>query len=56
MRIQLRGAVPLCCAAWPQKADMLPETRRLLGAFYAPFNERLAQALGDHRFAWPAAA
>jgi len=39
-----------------QKADMLPETRRLLGAFYAPFNERLAQALGDHRFAWPAAA
>jgi hypothetical protein len=38
-----------------QKEAMLPETRRVLEEFYAPFNERLAQALGDVRFAWPKA-
>jgi N-acetylgalactosamine 4-sulfate 6-O-sulfotransferase len=31
---------------------MLPETREALTAFYTPFNEALAKALGDERFAW----
>jgi hypothetical protein len=31
---------------------MLPETREALSAFYAPYNEALAKALGDDRFAW----
>jgi hypothetical protein len=31
---------------------MLAETRTLLRAFYAPFNRRLAQALGDERWLW----
>lgn len=33
--------------------DMLPETRRLLGSFYAPFNKRLAELLQDDRYNWP---
>ena len=35
------------------KRAMLPETRALLEAFYAPFNKRLAAALGDdERWLW----
>ena len=32
--------------------SMLPETRATLDDFYAPFNRRLADALGDQRFTW----
>ena len=36
-----------------RRAPMLPETRRLLDDFYAPFNARLAAALGgDARWLW----
>ncbi len=39
------------------KSEMLPETRRVLEAFYAPFNAELARQLGDERYLWkPAAA
>ncbi|GFO31597.1 sulfotransferase [Plakobranchus ocellatus] len=31
---------------------MFPETRALLEEFFAPFNEDLAQLLGDDRFLW----
>ncbi|GLC45471.1 hypothetical protein PLESTB_000317600 [Pleodorina starrii] len=31
---------------------MLPETRAMLEEFYRPFNERLAQVLGDDRWLW----
>jgi N-acetylgalactosamine 4-sulfate 6-O-sulfotransferase len=31
---------------------MTAETRAMLDAFYAPFNRRLADALGDQRFTW----
>jgi hypothetical protein len=34
-------------------APMLPQTRRALEAFYAPFNAALAEALGgDARWTW----
>ena len=32
--------------------DMLPESRRLLNNFFLPFNEALADLLGDKRFSW----
>ena len=32
---------------------MLPETKKLLYAFYQPFVRRLAAMLGDRRFLWP---
>ena len=32
---------------------MLPETEKLLHAFYQPFVRRLAAMLGDRRFLWP---
>ncbi len=32
---------------------MRPETRQLLEEFYAPFNKKLADMLGDPRWAWP---
>ncbi|RUS85537.1 hypothetical protein EGW08_006680 [Elysia chlorotica] len=32
--------------------DMLPETKVLLRRFYSEHNEKLAQLLGDERFAW----
>jgi N-acetylgalactosamine 4-sulfate 6-O-sulfotransferase len=35
-----------------ERADMLPQTRQKLRAFYAPFNAQLAQMLRDERFAW----
>jgi len=31
---------------------MLPEARRLLDEFFAPFNRLLAEELRDHRFLW----
>lgn len=31
---------------------MLPQTRKLLEDFYAPFNAKLAQKLGDDRYLW----
>jgi hypothetical protein len=32
---------------------MLPETRALLEEFYAPFNQKLAQLMGDdERYLW----
>ena len=34
------------------KSEMLPETRKLLSDFYAPFNEMLAENLGDERYLW----
>lgn len=34
------------------RSPMLPDTARLLRAFYAPHNRRLASLLGDERFLW----
>ncbi len=31
---------------------MKPETRKLLSDFYAPYNKKLAQLLGDDRWLW----
>ena len=31
---------------------MLPEARALVDQFYAPYNSRLAELLGDERFLW----
>ena len=33
-------------------AEMLPATRALLRAFYAPYNRLLAELLDDGRFLW----
>ena len=33
-------------------AEILPETRKMLDEFYAPFNERLARILGDTKWLW----
>ena len=35
-----------------KKSGMLPETRKMLEEFYAPYNARLAEALGDPRYRW----
>ncbi len=32
--------------------QMLPETRKLLGDFFHPYNVRLAELLGDERYLW----
>ena len=37
------------------QAPMLPEARRLLEQFYAPYNQQLADILGDDAFLWGAA-
>lgn len=34
------------------KSKMLPETRKLLQDFYAPFNAMLSKQLGDERYLW----
>jgi len=34
------------------KTDMLPETRKMLEEFYAPFNAMLASKLSDERYLW----
>jgi N-acetylgalactosamine 4-sulfate 6-O-sulfotransferase len=31
---------------------MLPETKKMLEEFYAPFNEKLAKLLNDERYIW----
>ena len=31
---------------------MLPETRQMLNEFYGPYNDELAELLGDPSFAW----
>ena len=36
--------------------DMLPEARRILEDFYAPWNHRLSSLLRDRRFKWAAPA
>jgi N-acetylgalactosamine 4-sulfate 6-O-sulfotransferase len=36
------------------RKTMLPKTRSLLNDFYRPFNRRLAEMLGDERFAYGA--
>ena len=33
-------------------SGQLPETRRILDEFYAPFNKRLAKILGDEKWLW----
>lgn len=35
-----------------KREEMLPETRKLLEDFYAPFNKRLAEKLADKRYLW----
>lgn len=35
-----------------KREEMLPKTRKMLEDFYAPFNQRLAQKLGDERYLW----
>jgi len=35
-----------------RKSEMFAETRNMLEEFFAPFNSRLAEALGDARFRW----
>ena len=32
--------------------DMMPETRKLLTDFYAPYNKQLVKLIGDERFLW----
>ena len=34
------------------EGDMLKETRELLDEFYAPYNRKLRDVLGDDRFLW----
>ena len=34
------------------KSEMLPETRKLLSQFYAPYNAMLAKLLNDDRYLW----
>ncbi len=31
---------------------MLPETKKMLQEFYAPYNKRLAELLKDDRYLW----
>jgi hypothetical protein len=45
-------AAPVRNKSGGKRAPMLPETRRLLRGFYAPYNARLAAALGDDRWLW----
>ncbi|KAI8472649.1 MAG: P-loop containing nucleoside triphosphate hydrolase protein [Monoraphidium minutum] len=47
------AAAPVRNASGNKRAPMLPETRALLAGFFAPFNARLAAALGgDRRWLW----
>ena len=32
---------------------MLPETKKLLDEFYAPYNQQLAELMNDDRFLFP---
>ena len=32
---------------------MLPETKKMLDEFYAPYNEQLADLMSDQRFLFP---
>ena len=34
------------------RATLIPETRAMLSAFYAPFNEELAEMMDDKRYLW----
>ena len=65
LKVNFKSHKPLCSNFFIKKAYydrwfipkedriMLPETKKLLDEFYAPYNQQLAELMNDDRFLFP---